>query len=64
MGPHGVTPAFSDDVWELYDTTADWTQSRNLAKENPEKLAEMQQLLIEAARHNVLPIDNRQRENG
>ena len=24
-------PAFDDDVWELYDTTKDWTQAENLA---------------------------------
>ena len=31
--------AFDDDVWELYDTTTDWSQSRDLAAEMPEKLA-------------------------
>jgi arylsulfatase A-like enzyme len=52
--------AFDDDVWELYDTTADWTQARDLAKENPVKLREMQRMfLIEAARYNVLPLDDR-----
>ncbi|MGG7465907.1 arylsulfatase [Plantibacter sp. YIM 135347] len=56
-------PDFSADVWELYDTTTDWTQAHNLAKEQPEKLAEMQQLfLIEAARHNVFPMDDRAAE--
>jgi hypothetical protein len=52
--------AFDDDVWELYDTNTDWTQSKDLAKENPEKLAELQRLfLIEAAKYNVLPLDDR-----
>ncbi|MFF1877512.1 arylsulfatase [Leifsonia sp. NPDC058230] len=56
----GAAPDFSDDVWELYDTTVDWTQSNNLAKSNPEKLAELQQLfLIEATRYNVIPMDDR-----
>ena len=56
----GAAPDFSDDVWELYDTTVDWTQSNNLAKENPAKLAELQQLfLIEATRYNVIPLDDR-----
>jgi hypothetical protein len=56
-------PDFDKDVWELYDTTKDWTQANNLADKNPEKLAEMQQLfLIEAVRHNVLPIDDRAAE--
>ena len=52
--------AFDDDVWELYDTNTDWTQSKNLAKENPKKLAELQRLfLIEAAKYSVLPLDDR-----
>ena len=53
-------PAFDDDVWELYDTTTDWTQSKNLAKDNPDKLHELQRLwLIEAVKYNVLPLDDR-----
>jgi len=52
--------AFDDDVWELYDTNTDWTQSKDLAKENPDKLAELQRLfLIEATKYNVLPLDDR-----
>ena len=27
-------PAFDDDVWELYDTSKDWSQANDLAKEN------------------------------
>ena len=38
--------AFDDDVWELYDTNKDWTQSKDLAKENPKKLAELQRLFL------------------
>jgi arylsulfatase A-like enzyme len=57
------TPAFDDDVWELYDTDADWTQSEDLSKRHPEKLHELQRLfLIEAARNNVLPLDDRAAE--
>jgi len=53
-------PAFDDDVWELYDTTKDWSQSKDLAKEMPEKLHELQRLwLIEAVKYNVLPLDDR-----
>jgi arylsulfatase len=53
-------PAFDDDVWELYDTTKDWSQAKNLAKEMPEKLHELQRLwLIEATRYKVLPLDDR-----
>jgi hypothetical protein len=56
-------PALDDDVWELYDTSKDWTQARDLAKEQPQKPHELQRLwLIEAARRNVLPIDERHAE--
>jgi arylsulfatase A-like enzyme len=56
-------PAFDDDNWELYDTGKDWSQANNLAKQMPEKLHELQRLwLIEAARYNVLPIDDRRIE--
>ena len=52
-------PAFDDDVWELYDTNTDWSQAKNLAKEMPETLHELQRLwLIEAVRYNVLPLDD------
>lgn len=57
---------FDDDVWELYDTGTDWTQARDVAAENPGKLRELQQLfLIEAAKYNVFPLDDRmtEREN-
>jgi arylsulfatase A-like enzyme len=53
-------PAFDADLWELYDTTKDWSQSKDLAKENPQKLHELQRLwLIEAVKYNVLPLDDR-----
>jgi arylsulfatase A-like enzyme len=53
-------PAFDDDVWELYDTTSDWTQAKDLSSKHPEKLAELQRLfLIEATKYNVLPLDDR-----
>src|SRR5437764_7958519 len=46
-------PALDNDLWELYDTNTDWTQSKNLAKDNPKKLAELQRLfLIEATKYN------------
>jgi arylsulfatase A-like enzyme len=55
-------PPLDDDVWELYGPD-DWTQARNIAKENPQKLHELQRLfLIEAAKYNVLPLDDRRIE--
>jgi hypothetical protein len=59
----GELPPFQDDVWELYDTTTDWSQGHDLAAEMPEKLAELQQLWLEEARtYNVLPLDDRRIE--
>jgi arylsulfatase len=54
------TPAFDDDVWELYDTNKDWSQANDLSKQMPDKLHQLQRLwLIEATRYNVLPLDDR-----
>jgi arylsulfatase A-like enzyme len=56
-------PDYDNDEWELYDTNTDWTQAHNLAKEMPQKLHELQRLfLIEAAKYNVLPLDDRRVE--
>ena len=56
------TPPIDDDEWELYGPD-DWTQARNIANDNPTKLAELQRLfLIEAAKYNVLPLDDRRIE--
>lgn len=53
-------PAFDDDTWELYDLATDWTQARDLAALMPDKLRQLQrQFLIEAVKHNVLPLDDR-----
>ncbi len=58
----GKLPAFDDDLWELY-APDDWTQARNIAKDNPDKLKELQRLfLIEAVKYNVLPLDDRRIE--
>ncbi|GAB3518524.1 arylsulfatase [Arthrobacter monumenti] len=65
MVPQGL-PSFADDVWELYDTSTDWSQAHDLAAEYPDKLRELQQLfLIEASKYNVFPLDDRvtEREN-
>lgn len=44
--------------WELCDVSKDWTQNNNVAAANPEKLKEMQQQLwMELARHQALPLD-------
>jgi arylsulfatase A-like enzyme len=56
------TPPLDEDVWELYGPD-DWTQSRDLAKEQPEKLVELQRLfMLEASKYNVFPLDDRRAE--
>jgi arylsulfatase len=55
-------PPIDEDVWELYGPD-DWTQSRDLAAEMPDKLAELQRLFIlEGARYQVFPLDDRRVE--
>jgi arylsulfatase len=52
-------PPFDQDVWELY-APDDWTQSNDIAKKDPKKLAELQRLwLIEAVKYNCVPLDDR-----
>jgi arylsulfatase A-like enzyme len=61
--PNQELPPLDEDVWELYDGSSDWTQARDLAADDPERLASLQRLwLIEAVRYNVLPIDDRRFE--
>ncbi len=59
----GAQSPLSGDVWELYDTTKDWSQARDLAKQMPEKVAELQRLFeLEAMKYNVFPLDDRRAE--
>ena len=45
--------------WELYNVMEDPTQSNDLAAKMPEKLRQMQGIFyVEAAKYNVLPLDN------
>jgi arylsulfatase len=60
--PWEPTPRTSleQGVWELYHVSEDFSQSTNLAATNPQKLKELQALfLTEAAKYQVLPIDDR-----
>ena len=57
---HRPGQPYDDDEWELYHLDEDFSESRNLAKENPDKLREMIDLWwIEAGRQGVLPLDDR-----
>jgi arylsulfatase len=45
--------------WELYDLNKDWTQSKDLASQMPDKLRDLQQTFtLEAAKYNVFPLDD------
>jgi hypothetical protein len=47
----------ANDVWELYYLPDDFSQANDLAAENPEKLAELQELFwVEAERNKALPL--------
>jgi hypothetical protein len=49
-----------EDIWELYDTSTDFSLANDLAAKNPSKLKEMQDLFLqEAVKYRVLPIDDR-----
>jgi arylsulfatase A-like enzyme len=57
-----ISRSVLEDRWELFNLANDFSQSRDLAKEQPAKLAELQALFWhEAGRNQVLPlIDNAQ----
>jgi arylsulfatase A-like enzyme len=52
-------PDVNDYKWELYNLTEDYSQNNDLAAKNSDKLRELQALfLTEAAKYQVLPLDN------
>ncbi len=51
---------FDKDVWELYDVEHDFSEANDLAKSQPQKLKELEDLFwAGAAKYNVLPLDDR-----
>ena len=53
-------PGLDRTAWELYDLRADPSECDDLAAEHPDRLqALVERWWIEAARHQVLPLDNR-----
>ncbi|MGO9612825.1 MAG: arylsulfatase [Dissulfurispiraceae bacterium] len=55
-----VRRPLEDDIWELYDTRADFSLANDLAAKNPAKLKKMQDLFMkEAVKYSVLPLDDR-----
>jgi arylsulfatase len=52
-----VVLPFEEDEWELYNVAEDFSESTNLAEENPEKLAELIKIFDEEAwKYNVYPL--------
>jgi arylsulfatase A-like enzyme len=59
MGKSSEDPV-KDYKWELYDLTKDYSQSKNLAAQNPAKLKELQDVFMaEAKKNKVFPLDDR-----
>jgi arylsulfatase A-like enzyme len=55
----GAAPDPDDYKWELYNLADDFSQAKNVATDNPDKLRDLQALfLIEATKFNVLPLDS------
>ncbi|HLH27412.1 MAG TPA: arylsulfatase [Acidimicrobiales bacterium] len=51
---------FSEDRWELYNVEEDPTEVRDLAEQEPERLADLvERWWVEARSNQVLPLDNR-----
>ena len=56
----GQQKPLDSDTWDLYNVREDFSLTRNLASEHPEKLEELQALfMVEAEKYHVLPIDDR-----
>lgn len=50
---------FKKDRWELYHLSEDWTETNDLAAENPQKLEELKSLFDSLAiKYNVYPLHN------
>ncbi|SEK70614.1 arylsulfatase [Blastococcus sp. DSM 46786] len=59
VGRPGEERSFDEDVWELYHLDTDFSQARDLAAAESEKLAELQQLFLrEAGRVGILPLSD------
>ena len=60
LSPNSFMAPFDDDVWELYHVADDPSEVHDRADDEPERLRRMIDLWWEeAARYNVLPLDNR-----
>jgi arylsulfatase A-like enzyme len=56
----GAQRPLTEDVWELYDVRNDYSLTRDLAAEQPDRLEDLEALFMsEARRYHALPIDDR-----
>ena len=56
---HVKGESFDDDVWELYNTAVDYSETNNLAAQEPDKLQELIDLwFADAERYDVLPLED------
>ena len=63
LGKPNPTARSSTTSGNCYDTTTDWSEAKNVAKENPGKLEELKTLfLLEADKYLVTPLDDRKAE--
>lgn len=63
--PWSGTPerALQDDIWELFDTTKDFSLAHNIADKHPAKLKELQDAFMnDASIYHALPLDDRSYE--
>jgi arylsulfatase A-like enzyme len=59
-GPTSGLGHFDQDAWELYDLRSDYSEARDLAAEQPDKVKEMVGVWFEEAeKFDVLPLDDR-----
>lgn len=57
---HKPDSSFDDDIWELYDLEKDYSEVRDLAQEQPERLRQLIALWWqEADKNGLLPLDGR-----
>jgi hypothetical protein len=52
--------SLQEDIWELYDTNADFSLSTDIVAQNPDKLEELKALFMQvASKNHALPLDDR-----
>lgn len=62
---HVAGTSFADDVWELHNLNEDFNERHDLAKTEPEKLRELQELFDkEAEKYNVYPLNDGAQSGG